>query len=103
MMDYLDLAPVPLDEACAQVGESNYTTQSRKECRAFMSQLHRQFGPAPDGAYLMITSNPHDFGNYHEVIVKYNEDSEAASEWAYRIESNLPEKWDEQALLELSK
>ena len=101
MKDSLNLSPVPLNEECAQLGSAEYSSQSRKECTAFIAQLERVFGPAPSGAYFKITSNPHDFGTYRDVDIVFNDENETASDYAYRVEANLPEFWDEEAKVEL--
>lgn len=102
MSDSLNLSPTPLSEPCAQLGEPNYSSQSRKECQAFIGQLKRVFGEPPPGAYFKITSNPHDFGTYRDIDIVFNDEDEVASEYAYQVEANLPEFWDEEAKKELS-
>lgn len=103
MREELSLAPVPLDEPCAQLGEPDYSARARRECRAFIGQLERQFGEPPSGACLKITQNPHDFGTYLDVEVIFDDSVEEAVEWAYNIEANLPASWDEAALAELAE
>lgn len=103
-METLTIGSVPCDESCAQVGQENYAKQARIECRALINQLERTFPyTGPDGtAWLFIKSNPHDFGTYYEVEVKYDTECEAACDWAFLLEASLPERWDEQALQELA-
>lgn len=103
MKDKLELCCSPVDEECAQVGSDDYYVQSRKECRAFINQLRRLHGEEPFGAMLCISANPHDFGTYYEVAVKYEDSIEEAVEYAFKLEDGLPEKWDEEALIELGK
>jgi hypothetical protein len=103
MRDYLDLDTVPCDEPCASVGQPDYSTRARLECRAFINQLERAFPMAVDaGLYFRIKSNPHDFGSYLSVQVVYDDDDEAQTEWAYTIEDDLPIAWDEDARNELA-
>jgi hypothetical protein len=102
MRDSLNLAPVPLDEECAQLGAADYSSRSRKECQAFINQLTREFGEPPSGAYFKMTSNPHDFGTYRDVDIVFNDENEEAAEYAYRVEANIPANWDEEALKELN-
>ena len=78
MMDYLNIGPAPWSEDCAQVGAENYRERSQRECRAFIHQLRRVAGLEPPGAQLVIKSFPHDFGAYHEVCCRYNEENEPA-------------------------
>lgn len=100
-MDYLTIGSVPAGEDCAQVGTWDYATESRRELRAFINQLRRQFGTEPDGARLRIKSNPHDFGTYHEVICEYDDSNPVATAYAYKCEAETPEAWDADARKEL--
>ena len=102
MNDEMTIGPTPADETCAQVGAADYAQTARRECRAFINQLLRVFGPEPDGARLFIKSNPHDFGTYYEVAVKYDPASAAACAYALDCEGKAPAHWDAQALDELS-
>jgi hypothetical protein len=103
MRDFLDLAPVPIDEPCAQVGPGDYMPRMRSECKAFVSQLERAFPEAvAAGVYFRIRSNPHDFGSYLEVQAVFDDEDEAQTEWAYTIENEIPEAWDDEARAELA-
>jgi hypothetical protein len=101
-MDMIFLGPVPLSEDCAQVGSPQYFEKSRKECRAYINQLLRVFGEPPMGSALKIKPCPHDFGTYHEVVVYFDERFPDSMEWAFNVEENLPEEWDEEARVELT-
>lgn len=103
MKDSLNLAPVPLGEECAQLGAPDYSSRSRKECTTFINQLKRVFGEPPPRANFKITQNPHDFGTYRDVDIQFDEEDDAASEYAYQVEANLPEFWDDTALKELAE
>jgi hypothetical protein len=95
MYDTIEIGPVPCDENCEQVGTDNYSAvKARKECEIYKAQIERTF-TIPEGVFLKITSNPHDFGNYFEVVIKYDESNEKAVEAAYHIEEQLPAEWDE--------
>lgn len=104
-MDYMELSPVPSDEPCIQVGSEEYFNgKDRIECRIFKKQLERMFPITEDiDAYFSIRTNPHDFGSYREVAIYFNENDEIACEFAYNVEANLPERWDEIAIEELKK
>ena len=101
MFDTLTIGPVPSVEQCEQLGRNYDARRAKQECRAFMAQLIREFGAPPYDADLVITSNPHDFGTYHEVAVRYNEDDRAALEYAFKLEGNTPAEWDTIARQEL--
>ena len=102
MRDCIELCSSPCAEDCAQVGSPDYYDRAKKECRIFIDQLRRQFGPEPDGARLFVKSNSHDFGTYHEVACRFNTDLPESADYAFRLDNELPERWDEQALAELA-
>jgi hypothetical protein len=97
MRDCIDVGCAPNEEDCAQVGRPEYATQARKECRAYIRQLQRMFGEEPEGASLIIKSNPHDFGSYLSVVCYYDPAQPASLEYAFRCESESPREWDDQA------
>lgn len=100
-MDYLELGPVPSNEHCEQVGPNYNESRARLECRVFIKQLRRMFGEEPIGARLRVKSNPHDFGSYLEVAVYYDPNVEESVEYAFKLEEEYPENWDEEAMNEL--
>jgi len=103
MRDYLDLSPVPIDEPCAQVSPDNYMPRMRAECKAFVAQLERAFPDAlAAGVYFRIRSNPYDAGTYLSVEAVFDDEDEAQTEWAYTIENEIPEAWDDEARAELA-
>jgi hypothetical protein len=101
MTDYLDLSPVPTDEEVQQVGPLHDPIQARRECRAMVNQLNRQFPPIGNVRYI-IKSNPHDFGDYLSVVAKFDDENENECDFVYNVEANIPEKWDELAKAELN-
>lgn len=101
MRDYLDIGPTPAGEDCEQLGPNYNPVKAKQECRAFINQLRRIFGNEEGSANFKIQSNPHDFGTYLSVICSFNDDDEIGAEYAYNVENNTPELWDEQALTEL--
>ena len=104
MYNQLELAcTTPHDERCAQVGDPNYSSNSRAEARALINQLIRENGEPPSGVSFKITSNPHDFGSYLDVVIRFDEDNEEQSDYAYMIEGAIPDKWDNEAKTELKE
>ena len=90
---FVPLGPVPADEACAQAGDENYTTEVWKECNRFIALLRDTFGEEPVGALLCIQSAPHDFGTYYEVVCYYDPDIPASVDYAFRCEREAPTTW----------
>lgn len=102
-MPYIEIGPVPGEENCAQVGSSDYTEASLRECEVFQRMLYRLF-PIPEGipvAYVGRT-HPHDFGNYREVSIRYDEKNGAAVDFAFQVELSVPANWDAIAQYELA-
>lgn len=100
-MERLELGSSPNGEECVQVSRNaDYMPQMREECKRFKAMLEARF-PIPDGvrAWFAIVSNPHDFGSYLEVVVKYDEDDDESSNFAYYVEGNLPETWDDNKVM----
>jgi hypothetical protein len=81
----------------------DYMPRMRAECRAFVGQLERAFPEAlKAGCSFRVKSNPHDFGTYLEVQVRFDDEDEHQTHWAFTIENDLPEAWDDQARAELA-
>ena len=102
-MEYIELGPVPAGESCAQVGTDNYLANSMLECGVYRRMLARVF-PIPEGLPVKYVgrSHPHDFGPYREVSIGFAGGNQAAVDFAYQIESALPESWDVVAFSELA-
>lgn len=102
-MEYIELGPVPAGEACAQVGTDNYLARSMRECEVFRRMLERVL-PIPEGLPVkyVVRSHPHDFGTYREVSVRYSSDDAAACDFAFQVESSVPDGWDPVAQQELA-
>jgi len=60
------------------------------------------FPDMPAGLRIIRKSNPHDFGAYHELNLKWVDGDDVAEEFAYKIEGSSPENWDEEAKTELT-
>ena len=93
-MNYITIGPAPCDEDCVQVGADDYHERARPECKRFIALIRSTLGPEPMGARLAIKSFPHDFGTYEEVVCYYDENSEEATEYAFKCESDSPSHWE---------
>ena len=102
-MPYIEIGPVPGEENCAQVGSSDYTEASLRECEVFRRMLARLF-PVPAGLPVAYVGrmHPHDFGNYREVSIRYDDSDSQAVEFAYEVERSAPGEWDAIARYELA-
>ena len=104
MREILELGfTTPSGEQCAQVGSINYGQNARKEGRALINLIKREFGEPPTGVSLELKSNPHDFGTYLDVVIRYDGDSEEHESYALRVEADCPEYWDDEAKKELNE
>ena len=101
--DYMNIGASPCGEDCVQLGSENYQARAQKECQAFVGQLERQFGEPPGNAMLIVKNFAHDFGMYLEVCAIFNDEESEEVEWAYKMEGETPEEWDEEALKELGR
>jgi hypothetical protein len=99
MRDYLELGATPAGEPCAQVGSDDYHEKAICECRRYRDQLILQFGNPPDGANFAIKRFPHDFGSYHGVVIYFDNNIPEAINYAFNVESNLPEYWCKNILI----
>ena len=92
--DYMEIGPVPAAEECQQVGMPGYDPiAAKQECQRFIDLIRQVVGEEPEGARLVVKSNPHDFGTYYEVAVKYDVNDEIAVEYAMKVESEAPLTW----------
>lgn len=100
MRDYIDIGPTPTEEECTGVGQPGYEERARLECRVFLDQIRRQLGPEPPGARLAIKRNPHDFGDYLDVVCYFDGTDQAAMDYAFSCEAAV-DRWDATAKREL--
>lgn len=103
MRDYIEFETTPYGESCTQVLRKGTDYEKMvKEGEIFIEQLKRQF-PPPPGCSLKLRAMPHDFGAYYEVRAYFDTEDETGSKWAYHLEENIPEKWDDEAKKELAE
>jgi hypothetical protein len=102
MYNSLEIGTVPAGEECQQIGTRDYDAQkARIEATVYKRQLIRMRGEPPPDCWLVVQGQPHDFGTYYEVVVKWEGDNEAAVQYAYDMERNAPEFWDTAAIGDL--
>ncbi len=94
MREYVTIGSTPCDEDCVQVGSDDYEERALAECHRFVGLLRRMFGQEPAGAKLAVKAFPHDYGNYHEVVVFYDRDNAEAVKYAFNVENNQPATWE---------
>jgi hypothetical protein len=97
----INMSTEPTEERGPSVGEAGYGHQCLVNGRVFIKQLIRQFGAPPGNARLVVKGNPHDFGTYYTVDCVFDTESRAEVEYAFRLEAECPEYWDNEARLEL--
>ena len=100
-IDHISIGAAPCEEDCAQAGRPDYEERSRRECFIFLRMLERWY-PAPNAkAWLDVKSFAHDHGRYREVCACFDDEDQAAREYAYRLERETPPEWDAIARYEL--
>jgi len=92
-LEYIELGPSPAGEDCVQVGDDNYRENARKECKRYVSLLEEMFPSENPNNFFDIMGFPHDFGTYYEVVVYFDCTNTKSVDFAYNVESNLPEYW----------
>jgi hypothetical protein len=98
MKDYLTIGSAPCEEDCVCVStDMPYLTEMREESRRFIDLIRRVLGPEPGSARLAIKTFDHDYGPYVEVVCYFDDQDEAAVEYAFKCESEAPSKWDSQS------
>lgn len=93
--DVITLRPVPAGEPCARVGDSGYAEIAFLQCRRYIALLRLAIGPEPDGARLRVRRSDTDFDPYIDVVVEYDDQNPAASDYALRCERDAPTRWRE--------
>lgn len=100
MRDYLSIGTVPHEEDCTQNEPTGqYATAQRREARLFADQIRRHY-PEPDDGYMTVKSFPHEFGSYYEACAIFDDENEAACNWAYTVEADplgVLREWDNEA------
>jgi hypothetical protein len=100
MKDYLSIGTVPCNEDCtANEPTGAYAAAQRREAALFAEQIARHY-PEPDQGYVTVKRFPHEFGSYYETCVVFDDENEAATTWAYNVESDslgVLTQWDEQS------
>lgn len=95
---YVYLGSSPINEPCAQVGTPDYYHNARIEISAYKEQLIRIHGKPPEGAKYRMSTEQHDLGTYHELVIDITDESSTpACDYALKVEGNLPEVWDNEA------
>ncbi len=100
MKDYIYLGATPSEEDCAQVGTEGYAERARFECKVFINQIWRWLGKkglnkdnVPESFGIFMKSQSHDFGTYYEVVIKFDDNDEAACDLAFDVEDNFEEDY----------
>jgi hypothetical protein len=95
MREYIELGSAPADENCIQItSKEDYIPAMREECRRYKQLLEQKFTNRPEEVYFTIKRFSHDFGEYMEVCIVYNDEVEEQIDYAYYVEGNLPLTWE---------
>lgn len=99
MQDYIEIDAVPFGEE--EIFNKPYNSEIKnKEAIAYKNQLLRMFPPTNKDCGIEIVNNVTENFNYLTLKLWYIVDGKS-EEWAFFVESNLPEFWDNKAKEEL--
>ena len=91
--DVITLRPGPAGESCARVGDNGYAEIAFAQCRRYIALLRLAIGPEPHGARLLVRRGDADFDPYTDVVIEYDDQNAAASDYALRCERDAPTRW----------
>jgi hypothetical protein len=95
--DVITLRPVPAAEPYARAGDSGYAEIAVCQCRRYIALLRVAIGPEPDGARLRVRRSDPDFDPSIDVVIEYDDQNPAASDYALRCEHEAPTRWWEES------
>ena len=97
MIECMYLGSSPANEPCVQTTDSDYSVKALDECKRWIDLLRATYSVAHDGQEcplrLSIKRNSHDFGEYFEVVCKFDANDESQECAAYWLEANAPLNW----------
>ena len=96
--EYMVVGATPANEECAQVGTENYSLLSRAECHRFIEHIRKVCGVEPEGAVLLVKTEPHDFGSYREVACRYDTEVRESMDYAWHVENSELRSWADVAV-----
>lgn len=88
------LGNCPTDEDCLQVGFAPYE-KLLQETAVYAKQISEQF-ELPQGVFLHIMKNEHDFGSYPDLMISCDSHLEEAQKFVSGVEK--PQKWTAKSL-----
>ena len=96
-MDSFELGSAPWNEdECVQIEEDeNYLLKMKEECERFKRMLENRFSGISDLVEVEVKKTNHEFGEYYEVMVNYDENNQESLEIASLIERHLPAVWQD--------
>jgi hypothetical protein len=100
-MESLNIGPCPADEIAADLKSPHYRTLCKLELSLYKQQLLEEILLKwPEEGCLVrfkTTSNPHDFGTYHEIDVMYDYSVNPVSrDQAYYCEGHANTTWTDE-------
>jgi hypothetical protein len=102
MKDRIELGfTTPHGEPCAQVGTENYESNSLIEGKVMINQIIRQVGQPIGTCRFSIIKCPHDFGTYHDIAIRFEDERPEETNYVERVQNLDLENWDEIAIQEL--
>jgi len=101
MKEFLTLGSVPYEEDCVQVNpDEDYLPAMYEEVRRYVNFLNERFLNIPENAHFRIKREYHDFGQYMEAAIYWDDEDEEATQFALFVETRLPATWDDNSKLD---
>ena len=97
----IGLGSTPACEECIQVSlDSDYMPAMSKECWRYVEMLQNRFPQYEKfDCHFRAKTGRHDFGEYKEVVIAYDDQNERSSKFAFYVEEMLPERWEDDSIL----
>jgi hypothetical protein len=89
--DFIYLGSCPTDEPALPAGSPR--KEQMDQCKLYIDLIEFECGPTPEGTWLTVKWENHEFGSYAEVVCWYDGDNETAREYAFGCEANSPRRW----------
>ena len=86
----LTIGACPAEEEPAQLGISpDFARLNRLEVACYQAALIACYGPPPPSVEFKREASDHDFGRYVELAIRFDDQDETATDYAFRVEDGI--------------
>lgn len=93
--EHIAIGAYPAEMTGVQVGEEDYRQRAMAECVRFAAAIRDKLGSEPPGARLRVKAQPHELGEYLEVVCYFEEGNDEALAYAFACEAHSPTTWND--------